>query len=167
VSILRFQGCSPRLCQLRTTQFWPRWQALSCVLTTCRVLWGLISQVAFITTMSNRTSLLCVVLLLFWRENEAEGQDFIPGAGARFQHSRDLRMVVIRESLQESSVWCVGQVLSPAGCISIRVAATLSVMNGSLSLQSSHSMSGVLLVDSSSWIWSCSRLLYHYVIAYL
>jgi hypothetical protein len=26
----------------------------------------------------------------FWRENEAEGQDFIPGAGARFRHSKDL-----------------------------------------------------------------------------
>jgi hypothetical protein len=47
----------------------------------------------------------------FWRENEAEGQDFIAGAGAQFQHRRDLRMVVIRESLQESSVWHVGQVL--------------------------------------------------------
>jgi hypothetical protein len=35
----------------------------------------------------------------FWSENEAEGQDFIPGAGARIRLSRDLRMVVIRESL--------------------------------------------------------------------
>jgi hypothetical protein len=26
----------------------------------------------------------------FWRENEAEGQDFIPRVGTRFQHSRDL-----------------------------------------------------------------------------
>jgi hypothetical protein len=40
----------------------------------------------------------------FWRENDAEGQDFIPGAGAQFRHSRDLRMVVIRESFRESSV---------------------------------------------------------------
>jgi hypothetical protein len=40
----------------------------------------------------------------FWRENEAEGQDFISGAGARFRHSRDLRIVVIRESLWESIV---------------------------------------------------------------
>jgi hypothetical protein len=55
----------------------------------------------------------------FWRENETEGQDFIPGAGSRFWHSRDLQMVVIRESLRESSVWRVGQVISPAGCISI------------------------------------------------
>jgi hypothetical protein len=44
----------------------------------------------------------------FWREIEAKGQDFIPGAGARFQLSRDLRMVVIHESLRESSVWHVG-----------------------------------------------------------
>jgi hypothetical protein len=51
----------------------------------------------------------------FWRENEAEGQGFIPGAGAQFQPRRDLWMVVIRESLRESSVWCVGQVLSVQG----------------------------------------------------
>jgi hypothetical protein len=43
-------------------------------------------------------------------------------------------MVIIRESLWESSVWRVGQVLSPAGCISIRVTATLSVMSDSLSV---------------------------------
>jgi hypothetical protein len=54
-------------------------------------------------------------------------------------------MVVIRESLRESSILRVGQVLSPAGCISIRVAVTLSVMSGRMSLQSSHSMIGVLL----------------------
>jgi hypothetical protein len=70
----------------------------------------------------------------FWSENEAEEQDFIPGTGARFRLSRDLRMVIIRESLWESSVWRVGQVLSPAGCISIRVTATLSVMSDSLSV---------------------------------
>jgi hypothetical protein len=65
-------------------------------------------------------------------------------------------MVVIRESLRESSVWRVGQVLSPAGCISIRVTTTLSVMSGSLSLPSSRSMFGVLLTDVRSWIciWS-------------
>jgi hypothetical protein len=26
----------------------------------------------------------------FWREDEAEGQDFIPRAGARFRYNRDL-----------------------------------------------------------------------------
>ena len=46
----------------------------------------------------------------------------------------------------------------PAGCISIRVVVTLSVMSDSLSLQSSHSMFGVLLVDSKSWICICSGL---------
>jgi hypothetical protein len=51
----------------------------------------------------------------FWRENEADGQDFISGAGARFRHSRDLRIVVIRESLRESIVWRVGQVLPLQG----------------------------------------------------
>jgi hypothetical protein len=43
VAILRFLCGSPRLCRLRTTPFWSRWQALSCVLTACRVLWGPIS----------------------------------------------------------------------------------------------------------------------------
>jgi hypothetical protein len=47
---------------------------------------------------------------------------------------------------------------STAGCISIRVAATLSVMSDSLSLPSSHSMFGVLLVILMSWIWICSGL---------
>jgi hypothetical protein len=47
----------------------------------------------------------------FWTENEAEGQDIIPGARAQFRPSWDLWMVVIRESLRESSVWRVGQVL--------------------------------------------------------
>jgi hypothetical protein len=42
---------------------------------------------------------------------------------------------------------------SPAGCISIQVVATLSVMSGSLSSQPSHSMFGILLMDSRSWIW--------------
>jgi hypothetical protein len=40
---------------------------------------------------------------------------------------------------------------SPVGCISIRVAATLSVMSDNLSLQSSRSMFSVLLVDSRSY----------------
>jgi hypothetical protein len=54
-------------------------------------------------------------------------------------------MVVMRKSLQDSSVWCVSQVLCPAGCISIQVAVALSVMGDNLSLQSSRSMFGVLL----------------------
>jgi hypothetical protein len=41
---------------------------------------------------------------------------------------------------------------SPTGCISIQVTVTLSVMSDSLSLSSSRSMFGVLLVDLSSWI---------------
>jgi hypothetical protein len=51
----------------------------------------------------------------FGRENEAKGQDFIPGAGPQFRYSRDLRMVVIRESLRESSVCRVGRVLPLQG----------------------------------------------------
>jgi hypothetical protein len=46
----------------------------------------------------------------------------------------------------------------PAGCISIRVAATLSVMSGKLLLQSSRNMFGILLVDSKSWMWICASL---------
>jgi hypothetical protein len=107
VAILRFLCGSPNLCQLRTASLWPRWQALSCVLTACRVLWGPISRVAFVITMSNRTSLLRVVP---------------PGVK---------RMACLSGS-------------SPVGCISIRIAVTLSVMSGSLSLMSSRSMFGVL-----------------------
>jgi hypothetical protein len=51
--------------------------------------------------------------------NEAEGQDFTHGQGTDFNGVGTPLMVVIRESLQESSVWRVDQVLSPAGCISI------------------------------------------------
>jgi hypothetical protein len=68
VVILRFLCGSPRPCRLRTASFWPRWQVLSCVLTACQVLWGPISRVAFVTTMSNHTSLLRVVLLLLEEE---------------------------------------------------------------------------------------------------
>jgi hypothetical protein len=64
VAIPRFLCGRPHLCRLRTAPFWPRWQAFSCVLTACRILWGPISRVAFVTSMSNRVSLLHVVLLL-------------------------------------------------------------------------------------------------------
>jgi hypothetical protein len=43
VAISRFLCGSPHSYQLRTASFWPRWQALSCVLTAYRVLWGPIS----------------------------------------------------------------------------------------------------------------------------
>jgi hypothetical protein len=52
-----------------------------------------------------------------------------------------------------SQVYCVLSGSSPPGRISIRVATTLSVMSGSLLLQSSRSMFGVLWMDSRSWIW--------------
>jgi hypothetical protein len=58
VAILRFLCGSSGPCRLRAAPFWPLWQVLSCVL------WGPISRVAFVTTMSNCTSLLHVVLLL-------------------------------------------------------------------------------------------------------
>jgi hypothetical protein len=40
VAILRFLYDSPHPYQLRTTPFWPRWQALNCVLTACRDFMG-------------------------------------------------------------------------------------------------------------------------------
>jgi hypothetical protein len=40
VAIPMFLCGSPRPCQLRTVPFWPRWQALSCVLTACRIFMG-------------------------------------------------------------------------------------------------------------------------------
>jgi hypothetical protein len=148
VAIPRFLCGSPRPCRLNTAPFWPRWEALSCVLTACQV---------FI--VPNKPSSFCNYLVephlpascgafYFWRGNEVEGQDFISRAGVRFWLSRELQIVVIREILRESSVWRGGQVFSPAGCISIRVTATLLVMSGILPLQSSHSMFDVLL-----WIW--------------
>jgi hypothetical protein len=51
---------------------------------------------------------------------------------------------------------------SPAGCISIQVTVTLSVMRGILPLQSSRSIFSVLLMYSRSWIWIWLRLYYHY-----
>jgi hypothetical protein len=68
VAILRFLCGSPHSCRLSTMPFWPRWKALSCVQTACRVLWEAISRVAFVTTISNCTSLLHVVLLLLEEE---------------------------------------------------------------------------------------------------
>jgi hypothetical protein len=51
---------------------------------------------------------------------------------------------------------------SSAGCISIRVTVVLSVMSDTLSLQSSYSMFGVLLMDSRRWLWIWLLLHYHY-----
>jgi hypothetical protein len=52
VVIPRFLCGSSRPCRLRTAPLWPPWQALSCVLTACQVLWAPISRVAFVTNMS-------------------------------------------------------------------------------------------------------------------
>jgi hypothetical protein len=107
VVVRRFLCGSPYLCRLKTTPFWPRRQSLSFVLTACQVLWGPLSQVAFVTTLSNRISLLDVVLLLL------EGEwGWVPKLHLG---SRDLWMIFIRESLQESSVCRVGQVLPLQG----------------------------------------------------
>jgi hypothetical protein len=58
VAILRFQCCSPRLCRLRTTPFWTRWQVLSCVLTTCQIFMGPGKPSSPVTTSPNHTPCL-------------------------------------------------------------------------------------------------------------
>jgi hypothetical protein len=40
MAILRFLCGSPHPCQLRTALFWPRWQALTCILAAYQVLWS-------------------------------------------------------------------------------------------------------------------------------
>jgi hypothetical protein len=56
MAISRFQGGSPRLCQLRTASFWSRWEALIC---TDRMsgLMGPDKLSSLLTTLSNHTSL--------------------------------------------------------------------------------------------------------------
>jgi hypothetical protein len=76
----------------------------------------------------------------FWRENEAEGQDFIPGAGAQFWHSRELWMVVIYESIRESSVWRVGQILPLYGVYRFESPRHSRLWVTACPLQSSRSM---------------------------
>jgi hypothetical protein len=156
VAILRFLCGSPRSCRLRTMPLWP-----PCLeLCTNRMLgfMGPDKPGSFCNYYVELHLPASCGAFTFWREDEAEGQDFILRSGAQFRHSRDLRMVVIRESLRESSIWHVGQVLSHVVSISIRVTTTLSIMSGSLSLQSSRSMFGVLLVDLRSWMRTCSGL---------
>jgi hypothetical protein len=55
-AILRFQGGSPRLCRLRTTSFWLRWQVL---IRTDHIsgFMGLGTPSSPVTTLSNHTSL--------------------------------------------------------------------------------------------------------------
>jgi hypothetical protein len=64
VAILRFLCGSPHLCRLRTTAFWPQWQALSCVLTACRVFMGPNKPSNFCHYLVEPHLLLHVVLLL-------------------------------------------------------------------------------------------------------
>jgi hypothetical protein len=111
VAILRLLYGSPHSCRLRTASFWPQWQDLSCVLTTCWVFMGLGKPSSPITTSPNCTP--CQGCC--GRGNEAEGQDFTRGQGTDFDGVGTSQMVVIRESLRESSVWRVGQVLPLQG----------------------------------------------------
>jgi hypothetical protein len=102
VAILRFLRGSPHPRRLRTSPFWPRWQALRCVLTTCQVLWGPISRVAFLTTMSNHTSLLRVVLLLFVGRMRSRAKTSSREQGANFD-------------IVGTCVWRVGHVIPLQG----------------------------------------------------
>jgi hypothetical protein len=101
-----------------------------------------------VTTLSNRTFMLQGGLLEEeWGSSGqrlsrtiAGGQDFIPGAGARFDLVGTLQTVVVRETRETTRTMC-WSCSSPAWCTSIRVTATLLNMSDCLSLQSSHSMS--------------------------
>jgi hypothetical protein len=73
VAILRFLCGSPRPCRLRTVPFWPRWQALSCVLTACWVFMGPDKLSSFCNYYVELHLLASCGSLTFWRENEAEG----------------------------------------------------------------------------------------------
>jgi hypothetical protein len=80
----------------------------------------------------------------------------------RFQWSRDFAHGChIWESPGVKSMVCWSG-SSPAGCISFWVTTTLSVMSGSLLLQSSRCLFGVLLMDSRRWICIWLWLYYHY-----
>jgi hypothetical protein len=58
MAIPRFLCGSPRSCRLRTTQFSPRWQVLTCLLTTCWVFMGPGKTSSPVTTSPNRTPCL-------------------------------------------------------------------------------------------------------------
>jgi hypothetical protein len=58
VAILRFLCGSPYPRWLRTALFCPRWQVLSCVLTTCQVFMGPGKPSSHITTSPNLTPCL-------------------------------------------------------------------------------------------------------------
>jgi hypothetical protein len=153
VAIPRFLCGRTHPCRLRTAPFWPRWKALSCVLTVCRVLWGPISRVAFVTTMLNRTSLLRVVLLLFRGRMRPRAKTSSWEQGPDFDIVGTCEYLSYVRAFRSQSYGVLVRFSSPTGCISVRVTVTLSVMSDNLSLQSSRSMFGVLLVDSTSWIW--------------
>jgi hypothetical protein len=69
-----------------------------------------------VNTSLNRTPCLKDVC---WRGIQAESQDFTRGQGTDFNLVGTSSTIVICDSLRESSICRIGQVLSPAGCISI------------------------------------------------
>jgi hypothetical protein len=157
---------SPRPCWLRTASFWPRWQALICTGRMSGFM-GPDKPSSLVTTSSNHTSLLWGALLegqwgsLGWRLGWASlgAKTASQEQGPNFDLVGTSYIVVISEILRVVyTVRWSGS--SPAGCILIRIATTLLDMSDRLSLLSSHSMSGVLLMVRG-WVWLWLQLCYH------
>jgi hypothetical protein len=104
VAILRFLCGSTHSYRLRTTPFWPRWQVLSCVLTTCRFFVGPDKPSSFCNYYVEPHFPASCGAFTFGGRMRSRGKTSSREQGARFRYSRDLRIVVIRESLRESSV---------------------------------------------------------------
>jgi hypothetical protein len=146
VSILRFQGGSPRLCWLKTASFWPRWARFDLYWPYVRFT-GPGKPSSPVTTLSNRHSLLWDGLLegewdnpRWWSGRTiGRGQDFFPRVGAQIPLSRDSADGCCTWNQQAKHTMCwLGSF--PAGCTPIQITVTLSDMSDHLSLLSSHSM---------------------------
>jgi hypothetical protein len=112
VHILRFLCGSPCPCRLRTVPFFATMVSLELCTDHISDFMGPDKPSRPITTLPNRTPCLMDVVR---GGNEAKSQDFTRGQGTDFDEVGTSQMVVIRDSLQESSVWRVGQVLPLQG----------------------------------------------------
>jgi hypothetical protein len=138
MAILRFQGCSPRLCRLRTALFWPQWASLELYWSHVRFM-GPRKSRSLITTLSNCTSLLEGGFMEGkwgspgWQPSQTivENQDFIRGAGARFRPSRDFAEGCHMQD-QRGHAYDVLLGSYHTGCTPIRIAVTLSDMSDQL-----------------------------------
>jgi hypothetical protein len=112
-AILWFLCGSLHLCRLRTVSFWPWWQALICTDRMSSFLgsgkpsrfcnyffepylpasrWFVGGGMRVPTTMA--------------RLDDPRGQDLMPGARAQVWLSRDLRMIVVRETREAKCMMC-------------------------------------------------------------